>query len=192
MVEGVSRKAAALPHFPPPLPPPLTLTQPPPLPFCRYARLTWEGPPFNIRDFGLVLDQCVYHSVDGDNLNNGIKGILNRWGRLQKGGRAATAEKEEEGRGGTVPLATSHSFTCMHTLPLLTHTHTLSLGLLRCVHAPRHKGRMVLSIMKSMAGWQVRDIKELGKASGNPGLEEMSQREKGKGQGAIKSFLKSL
>ncbi|GAX73762.1 hypothetical protein CEUSTIGMA_g1213.t1 [Chlamydomonas eustigma] len=30
-----------------------------------YARLTWEGPPISISDWGIVLDPCVYRNVDG-------------------------------------------------------------------------------------------------------------------------------
>ena len=30
-----------------------------------YARLTWEGPPINITDWGIVLDPSVYHNIDG-------------------------------------------------------------------------------------------------------------------------------
>lgn len=38
-----------------------------------YARLTWEGPPFRITDFRLVINPSVYHNLDGT-----WKTILNR------------------------------------------------------------------------------------------------------------------
>ncbi len=38
-----------------------------------YANLTWEGPPINITDWGIVLDPSVYRSVDGE-----WKTILNK------------------------------------------------------------------------------------------------------------------
>ncbi len=41
-----------------------------------HARLTYEGYPLTIHDFGLVLDNRVYRNVEG-----GWKSVLNRWAR---------------------------------------------------------------------------------------------------------------
>lgn len=40
------------------------------------ARVTFEGPPITINDFGLVLDNRVYRNLEG-----GWRTVLNRWGR---------------------------------------------------------------------------------------------------------------
>lgn len=42
------------------------------------ARVTFEGPPITVNDFGLVLDNRVYRNLEG-----GWKTVLNRWGRYR-------------------------------------------------------------------------------------------------------------